>query len=250
MKLVLWNCAMGFKRKLVALSALKPDIAILSEVACPEKLRSQLPMLAGLPIVWVGKNPNKGLAVVSFTGSNLELDPSYNAFNQFVAPVHVNGAKSFRLLATWDHNDRTEGLNRRAGPLLRALQDSADFCRGGDLVVAGDFNNHPRWDKPNGPNNMSVIAQELVGRGLVSLYHHHTGDASGGELRGTYWHYRRREMPYHIDYLFVPMTWLKDLAAFELGDYDAWCASRLSDHAPLSAEFRDAVNPGALLSRV
>jgi hypothetical protein len=49
-------------------------------------------------------------------------------------------------------------------------------------------------------------------------------------------------MPYHIDYLFVPTAWLKDLVSFDLGDYDAWCASGLSDHAPLSAEFRDAAN--------
>ncbi len=185
----------------------------------------------------MGNKPNKGLAVVSFTGSSLELDPSYRSSNQFVAPVHVNGAKSFRLLATWDHNDRTEGLNRRPGPLLRSLDDSADFCSGGDLVVAGDFNNNPRWDRPDGPNNMTVIAQELARRDLVSLYHHDTGNAFGSELRGTYWHYRRRGMPYHIDYLFVPMTWLKNLLSFELGDYDAWCGSGLSDHAPLSAEF-------------
>jgi exodeoxyribonuclease-3 len=237
MRLVAWNCAMGFERKLAALSALRPDIAILSEVACPEKLRSQLPALEELPIVWVGNNPNKGLAVLSFTGSDLELDPSYRSSNQFVAPVHVGGAKSFRLLATWDHNDRTEGLNRRPGPLLRCLEESADFCRGGELVVAGDFNNNPRWDRPNGPNNMSVIAQELARRELVSLYHHGTGNDFGSEQHATYWHYRRRDMPYHIDYLFVPMTWLKNLLSFELGDYHAWCGSGLRDHAPLSAEF-------------
>jgi hypothetical protein len=85
---------MGFERKLAALHALKPDIAVLSEVACPEKLHSQLPALEGFPIVWVGNKPNKGLAVVSFTGSSLQLDASYRPSNQFVAPVHVNGAKS------------------------------------------------------------------------------------------------------------------------------------------------------------
>jgi endonuclease/exonuclease/phosphatase family protein len=228
---------MGLKRKLPALLALRPDIAILSEVACPDKLRYQLPALEGLPIVWVGNKPNKGLAVVSFTGSSLALDSTYRPSNQFVAPVHVGGPKSFRLLATWDHNDRAEGLNRRPGPLLRCLEESAEFCSGGDLVVAGDFNNNPRWDKPSGPNNMSVIAGELVRRDLVSLYHHETGCAFGSELHGTYWHYRRSDMPYHIDYLFVPATWLKGLRSFELGDYDTWCGSGLSDHAPLVAEF-------------
>jgi hypothetical protein len=78
--------------------------------------------------------------------------------------------------------------------------------------------------------------------GWSNLWRLPSRDAFGAEQRGTYWHYRRREMPYHIYYLFVPITWLKDLVAFELGDYDAWCASGLSDHAPLSAEFSDAWN--------
>jgi hypothetical protein len=43
------------------------------------------------------------------------------------APVQVTGQKSFRLLAVWDPNDRKEGLNRRPGPLFRALNDSSDF---------------------------------------------------------------------------------------------------------------------------
>ena len=42
---------------------------------------------------------------------------------------HVNGTKSFRLLAVWDHNDRSDGLNKRPGPLLRALNDSVEFCK-------------------------------------------------------------------------------------------------------------------------
>jgi hypothetical protein len=235
MRLVSWNCAMGLPRKLAGLVALRPDIAVLSEVACPEKLRREAPQLSGVPIVWVGSNPNKGLAVVSFTGSGLELDGSYRDTNQYVAPLHVHGPKPFRLLAVWDHNDRKEGLNRRAGPLLRALDDSLEFCRSNDLVVAGDFNNNPQWDRPNGPNNMARISQELMKRGLVSLYHSRSGLAFGAEAQATYWHYRNRTKPYHIDYIFVPTIWLKNMVSFELGTFEEWY--QFSDHAPLIAEF-------------
>jgi hypothetical protein len=161
MRLVSWNCAMGLERKLAALTALRPDIAILSEVTCPDRLRLQAPELSELPMVWVGDNPNKGLAVVSFARDELALDNSYRSTNQYIAPVHVSGSRSFRLLAVWDHNDRKQGLNKRPGPLLRALGDSSAFCQHDDLVVAGDFNNNPQWDKPNGPNNMVRISQEL-----------------------------------------------------------------------------------------
>jgi exodeoxyribonuclease III len=228
---------MGLPRKMAALRSLRPDIAILSEVACPEQLRRKLPELGDMPIVWVGSNPNKGLAIISFTGSQLALDCSHRTTNQYIAPVQETGQKTFRLLAVWDHNDRKEGLNRRPGPLLRALDDSSDFCKQGDLVVAGDFNNNPQWDRPNGPNNMQIIARELVKRGLVSLYHRTEGLQFGAEQRGTYWQYRNRAMPYHIDYIFVPTTWSETMVSFEIGNFEDWCAPGFSDHAPLIAEF-------------
>lgn len=228
---------MGLDRKLEALRVLRPDIAVLSEVSRPDILRSKIPELSQVPMVWVGDNANKGLAVLSFGDDELILDGSYQAANQFVAPVHVNGRNRFRLLAVWDHNDRKEGLNRRPGPLLRALQDSSEFCRHENLVLAGDFNNHPRWDKPNGPNNMSEITKQLTERDLVSLYHHRSGDPFGAERQSTYWYWRRRERPYHIDYIFVSRAMVQKLIAFEIGTFEDWCLSGLSDHAPLIAEF-------------
>ena len=196
-----------------------------------EKAQAESLVLA-LPI-----NLRARFAVVSFAGDELVLDSSYRPTNQYIAPVHVNGSKSFRLLAVSDHNDRKEGLNRRPGPLLRALGDSSAFCQHDDLVVAGDFNNNPQWDKPNGPNNMARISQELLKRGLVSLYHHGTGLSFGAETQGTYWHYRDQMKSYHIDYIFVPTAWLKNMVSFDIGSFDDWCAPGLSDHAPLSAEF-------------
>jgi hypothetical protein len=95
--------------KMAALRSLGPDIAILSESACPEQLRRKLPELADVPMLWVGDNVHKGLAVVSFTGSDSRwinpIEPPTNT----IAPVQVTGQKSFRLPAMWDHNDRKEG---------------------------------------------------------------------------------------------------------------------------------------------
>jgi exodeoxyribonuclease-3 len=237
MRLIAWNCAMGLHRKLGALAALRPDIAVLSEVACPDILRSKMPELAHVPMVWVGDNAKKGLGVLSFSGDALILDGSYRDANRFVAPVHVNGRSQFRLLAVWDHNDRKGGLNRRPGPLLRALRDSADFCRYDNLVLAGDFNNHPRWDRPGGPNNMSEITKQLVERNLTSLYHHQSGEAFGAESRSTYWYWRRQDKCYHIDYVFVSKAMLRRLIEFGIGSFEDWCLAGRSDHAPLIAEF-------------
>jgi exodeoxyribonuclease-3 len=211
-------------------------LLVLSEVASPAVLQAKVRQVHELPVVWVGDNPHKGLAVISFTGSKLVLDASCRNTNQYIAPVHVNGKYPFRLLAVWDHNDRKEGLNKKPGPLLRALDDSAEFCEDNDFVVAGDFNNNPLWDKSNGPNNMTRIVDELLKRELVSLYHHKTGERFGSEGCATYWHYRKH--PHHIDYIFVPRSWLSKLVSFDVGTFEEWCLTGLSDHAPLIADFR------------
>jgi exodeoxyribonuclease III len=144
MRLVAWNCARGLGRKLDALRSLRPDIVVLSEIACPDVLKKSVKGLDWVGIVWVGNNPTKGLGVVSFTGHDISLDGSYRDTNQYIAPIHVNGTNPFRLLAVWDHNDRKQGLNKKPGPLLRVLNESAEFCTQEDLVIAGDFNNNPR----------------------------------------------------------------------------------------------------------
>src|SRR5258708_12023961 len=104
MRLVLWNCAMGSERKLVALAALKPDIAVLSEIACPEKLRSKLPILSDLPLVWAGKNASKGLAVVSLTRSQPDLDPSYKSSHHFIPPLPPHLPNPFLFPPPSTHN--------------------------------------------------------------------------------------------------------------------------------------------------
>jgi len=66
MRLVAWNCNMALHRKVDALLALRPDIAVISECAEPIRLRTRSAhdWLENEP-VWVGDNPSKGLAVIA-----------------------------------------------------------------------------------------------------------------------------------------------------------------------------------------
>jgi len=106
-----------------------------------------------------------------------------------------------------------------------------------ELEITAPKTEGKQESKPNGPNNMQKMAHELMKRGLVSLYHKTTGLEFGEEDQGTYWHYRKKTMPYHIDYVFVPMTWFANMVSFEIGNFQDWCAPGFSDHAPLTAEF-------------
>ena len=74
MRLIAWNCNMALHRKLDALMQLRPDVAVVCECAAPERLRDRVELsgLTGEP-VWIGRNPNKGLAVFGFNGHRVRL---------------------------------------------------------------------------------------------------------------------------------------------------------------------------------
>ena len=56
--------------------------------------------------MWIGRDPNKGLAVFSFNHYEVRLPPSVDDRLRWIAPVEVSGPASFRLLAVWAMNHR------------------------------------------------------------------------------------------------------------------------------------------------
>jgi exodeoxyribonuclease-3 len=55
-----------------------------------------------------------------------------------------------------------------------------------------------------------------------------------------YWRDRREDGPtYHIDYMFLPASWLGRVAQFSIGNFAEWCGTGFSDHMPLTLELSD-----------
>jgi len=239
MRLVAWNCNMALHRKLAALMALRPDVAVLSECASPERLSERL-ATGGVDggFVWVGANQDKGLAVLAFNGYRARLaDEVYRRSLRFIAPVRIAGPTSFNLLAVWAQNF-SDGIRRKRqpGPLRLALtRDYREFLGEGPAIVAGDFNNNIFWDKPGYLINHSHTVSLLERYGLVSAYHRARGEAQGAETEPThYWRDRKKDGPtYHIDYVFLPRAWAPGMREMSVGTFEDWCGARLSDHVPL-----------------
>jgi len=239
MRIVAWNCNMALHRKLAALLALKPDVAVLSECASPERLATRLGAEAlGSDPVWIGANRDKGLAVLAFNGYRACLAAeSYRRSLRFIAPIRIEGPTAFNLLAVWAQNF-SDGIRRKRqpGPLRLALtRDYRDFLDQGPAVVAGDFNNNIFWDKPGYLINHSHTVALLERYGLISAYHHARGEAQGAETMPTlYWRDRKEHGPtYHIDYIFLPRVWAAGLREMSVGSFEAWCGNGLSDHVPV-----------------
>jgi len=62
MKLVTWNCAMALQKKFEKLLTLDADIFVIQE--CSQSFIEQISRSEGWSSVWLGKNLNKGLAVL------------------------------------------------------------------------------------------------------------------------------------------------------------------------------------------
>jgi exodeoxyribonuclease III len=239
LRLVSWNCGSGFHHKVGALSALAPDIAVIQECANLATLVRKSPEFAPRGALWVGDNPNRGLGVFSFGRYRLaQADTGATAIT-YALPAHVIGPSTFNLVALWSHYGRTPIRVGALGPTLLALRAYAGLLVEQPSIVAGDLNNHVRWDKPGKASNHANAVIASAALGLVSAYHAFHELAQGAERHPTlYWRDRTRTGPtFHIDYVFVPKSATSQLRRVSVGSRAKWIATGLSDHAPLIVDF-------------
>ncbi|MEM9012818.1 MAG: hypothetical protein AAGE18_16440 [Pseudomonadota bacterium] len=237
MRLVFWNCNMALHRKMAALQALSPDIAVISECADPETLvqRGLDPFAAG-SVLWMGRNRQKGLGVFAFTGAQLTQHEPFWPTLRYILPLHVAAPVPFGLIAVWAQN-ASGGVTRKhqQGPLRRALTKYRGLLTAGPAIVGGDWNSNVIWDRPGWRINHIKKVRLLEELGLVSVYHALRGEAQGEEREPThYWRDRREDGPtYHIDHVFLPRDWLPLVRDFQVGGFADWVGNGLSDHVPL-----------------
>ena len=228
-----------FHRKIGALSAPAPDVAIVQECADLATLARKAPAFGCTDALWAGDNPNRGLGVFSFGPYRLEHAATADTAITYAIPARVTGPRTFNLVALWSHYGRTPIRVAAPGPTLLALQVYADFLRDHPAIIAGDLNNHVRWDRPRKAGNHANTVAATAALGLISAYHAFHRLPQGAERHPTlYWRDRTRTGPtFHIDYAFVPKTAVGLLRRVAVGSYAKWIAQGLSDHAPLIIDF-------------
>lgn len=226
MRLVIWNCCNGLDQKRAeGLDGLKPDVAVIPEAG--QMLTWPLgivPEPSG--VEWHGETERKGLAVLTFGDWSVKLADE-PARVPWVLPVDISGPASFRLLAIWtvqrpewpDYPNQVHQAIEAYGPEL------AD----GTTVLAGDFNCSPQT-QDNRQHLVNVTT--LEGLGMRSAFHATHDTAPGTDEPGTLFWQWRQDQPFHCDFGFVPESWTKGLQV-EVGSFDDWVASRLSDHVPV-----------------
>lgn len=227
MRILVWNINMAAHKKIALLQRLAPDLAIVPECAAPEVIVAHCPEFTFTDAQWLPRSRHKGLGVFSFGDVRLRrartFDPRYEVF----LPLSVTGPRSFHLLAVWSLNFQpSAGLS-----MPDALRFYRSFLARREAVVAGDFNNSVFWDRPGKRTNFAGIAHSLASLGLVSAYHAVSGESFGQERQATLWFLKRPHQGYHIDYCFLPTTWISRASSIWVGSHEDWLT--YSDHAPL-----------------
>ena len=223
MTIVAWNCNMALHKKYEHLLALQPDVAVIPECAHPDLIAERAPGFLPSWRDWIGgSNRHKGLAVFTFGSFHGRRSPVYREDFPFIAPIHIEGPIEFNLLAVWACHHKPNSFSAGLGPLRRALSAYQGFIKELPTVIAGDFNDNVKWDRPKRRNNHRTNVSELTALGLRSAYHHARAVEQGAEQEPTlYWRDRKSNgLCYHVDYCFVPEAWTQSISV-TLGRFDA-----------------------------
>ena len=229
LRIAAWNCCAGpLATKLAAARRLRADILVLPEAPrVPEDGQA----------AWIGENPRRGLAVLARAPWRVErIALPRVELPRYFLPVRIEGPETFTLWGVWAH---AFGADR----YVRATHRALDACRAHLVreqpLLLGDFNSHSRWDHQHPPGKShSALVQRLAALGYVSAYHHARGQAHGREGHATFYEYRHRDKPYHLDYAFVPAWLAPRLRRVSVGRHGTW--TRWSDHMPLVLELAAA----------
>jgi exonuclease III len=226
---------MAFRKKAAVISAYSPDILVVPECECPDKLLFDLYTPKPHQTLWFGENQNKGLGVFSYGNSRFRLLELYNPKLKTIIPLEVTGGKfSFILFAIWANNPADKGF-QYVGQIWKALKYYKPLLKNNQVILIGDFNSNTIWDKPRRKGNHSTVVQHLKELDIYSCYHHYFNSEQGKEKHATLFMYRKKDMGYHIDYCFASKQFSDKLKSIEVGSHEEW--NTFSDHTPLIVDF-------------
>ncbi len=228
MRILVWNCKMGFAQKRRFVRYFCPDIAVI-----PECSRGSIesPEGDGFDCLWFGENPKKGLGVL--VAKPWRILDFREPQNTWIVPIWIGGPSDFLLLAVW--TTRIKGSEKRSyiGQACEAMTGNPEWFDGKPVVMCGDFNSNVIWDSGR-TNNHSYLVQFLAERKIVSAYHRFFSEPQGKEKQPTHYFYHHKNRPFHIDYVFLPEQWASRIEKVEVGKYREW--AKVSDHVPLTVE--------------
>lgn len=188
-------------------------------------------------LLWFGENKNKALAILAYRDIKLKVLDDHNTSLQTIVPVSVSGGGfDFNLFAVWANNpDDPEG--QYVEQVWKAVNHYEHLFANTHTILTGDFNSNTIWDRKYRIGNHSTVVEFLEARRIHSAYHIHYNQLQGQEEHPTFYLYRHKNKPYHLDYCFVSEELRRRIETVEIGEHAYW--AQYSDHVPVMVEFAD-----------
>lgn len=225
---------MAFRKKAEFILDGNPDILIVPECECPEKLMFKNSSAKYKNLFWFGQNPNKGLGVFSYSDFEIKLFDIHNPDFKYVIPLSIkNDRIDLTVFAIW--TQKPEKHDCYTEQVWNAMHCYSKLLENENVIIAGDFNSSSIWDKPNRIYNHSNLVDYLKKKNITSAYHAFNAEEHGKESRATLFMHRRLERPYHIDFCFASDHLIDRIKSVEVGEYETW--TTYSDHKPLIVTF-------------
>jgi len=227
---------MAYRKKANFILAHKPDILIVPECEHPDKLKFNSGTPIPSDILWYGTNQHKGLAIFSYSKCKFQLLDIHNCDIKTILPIAVTGGPvDFTLFAIWAYNPQDRGYIY-IGQIWKAIKCYESLLENKNIILAGDFNSNAIWDKPRRKISHAMLVEKLASHDIFSAYHTHRNLAHGVEKHPTYFMYRHKNRPYHMDYCFVSRSFIDKLENVEIGTHKRW--AKHSDHSPVIVSFK------------
>lgn len=214
---------------------LKPDLIVVPECEHPDNFSKNSSMPRPTDALWFGDSKHKGVGIFSYSQLQFRLLENYNPVFKYVIPIAVTGGNfDFILFAIWANNV-SDPKERYIAQVWKAIHYYKVQLSNSTCILAGDFNSNTIWDKPRRKENHSSVVSLLKDHGILSSYHTYHNLEQGKEKHPTFYLYRHRDKPYHIDYCFASAKLIDRIKSIEIGKHRTWM--KFSDHVPLSVAF-------------
>jgi len=222
---------MAFRKKYPKVLDLKPDLLVLQECENELKLKDHLSSLNYNQLIWYGKNPNKGVAVISFNEVNIALNENHNESVEYVVPLKLSiNDKEINLFAIWAMPHEESRARSYVGQIWAAINFYSDLLDK-DSMLIGDFNSNAIWDHKRPVGNHTQVIDFLNDKDIYSVYHQLTDTDHGQESHPTLYLTKNIDKPYHMDYCCASKSLFSENTSIEIGVYEDWI--KLSDHMPV-----------------